>query len=315
MAHAPGRTTALTIGHSPDPDDAFMWWPLGDAATGRAPSIDVGPFMFTAVPADIESLNRRAVERADLDITALSIHAYPAVRAHYALTACGGSFGDGYGPKVVCRPETLRGRSGASWLADPSVRTATPGVRTTAHLALRMCVGAAFRHVETPFERIIGAVVAGEVEAGVVIHEGQLTFGDAGLALAIDLGGWWKEQTGLPLPLGGNALRRDLAERLGADGPGRLAGVLRRSIDHALSRRAQGLDYAMGFARDISRERADRFISMYVNELTVDCGSRGERAIRTLLGRAAAAGLCEPPGDVDLVHPGPAEVGAGEVNA
>ncbi|TVQ34234.1 MAG: ABC transporter substrate-binding protein, partial [Phycisphaeraceae bacterium] len=288
----------LTIGHSPDPDDAFMWWPLGDASQGRPPVIDTGGFLFTPVAEDIESLNRRAAERGDLDFTAISIRNYPSVRDRYILTACGASMGDGYGPKVVAR----RGESdGVAWLTRDDVRIAIPGVRTSAWLALRLCAGTSLRHVETPFERIIDEVASGQIEAGLVIHEGQLTYEDSGLELVVDLGAWWKGETGLPLPLGGNAARRDLDERLG-DGAGRrLEAVLRASIEHAMAQRAEGVELAMAHARGISRERADRFISMYVNDLTIDAGERGAGAIRAFLGRGAAAGLCEDPGGVELL--------------
>lgn len=281
-----------------------MWWPLGDAREGRPPSIDTGRFRYTAVPEDIEALNQRAASAADLDITAISMHNYPHVRARYALTNCGASMGDGYGPKLVARPATTRGRGGSlEWLSDPSIRVAIPGVRTTAWLALRLCLGREVNHVAMPFDRIIQAVAQGEVDAGLVIHEGQLSYADDGLELVVDLGAWWLKETGLPLPLGANALRRDLDTRHGPGSMRDVAGALRRSIEHALNLRTEGLDYAMGFARDISRARADEFVAMYVNNLSVDAGERGAAAIRTLLARGSAAGLCPDPGDIDLVAP------------
>lgn len=299
----PRAEPILTIGHSPDPDDAFMWWPLGDASRGVAPVVDTEGLRFQPVPLDIEALNQRACAQADLDVTALSIRTYPDARRSYALTACGGSFGDGYGPKVVALPEIIRARGGdGRWVGNEGVRVAIPGVRTSAHLALRLWLGKDVAATPTPFERIIGVVLGGRAEAGVVIHEGQLTYEEAGLGLVVDLGAWWGGATGMPLPLGGNAVKRDLDARLGAGTCARVERVLRRSVRYALSEREAGLDYAMGFARDIERAKADRFIAMYVNDLTIDAGPRGERAIRELLTRGHGAGLCADPGEVDMVR-------------
>ncbi len=302
---AKGDVVELTLGHSPDADDAFMWWPLGDATPGRerAAAMDTGRFRFRIVAEDIETLNRRAEARGDLDVTAISMGAYPWVQGRYALTACGGSFGDGYGPKVVVRRRDAGNE--VKWLRSRGVRAAIPGARTTAHLALRLCAGADVMVVEAPFERIVGMVVRGEVEAGVVIHEAQLTFGDAGLALLVDLGAWWKRETGLPLPLGGNAVRRDLDERFGAGTASALAGVLRRSIEHAMARREDGLAFAREFAgEEVDQVRMARFVAMYVNPLTLDAGAAGEEAVRRLVGWGAEAGLCPPlQGGFGLVRP------------
>lgn len=314
------RTTVeLTLAHSPDPDDAFMWWPLtgmvdrdGSPLPGERgrPALDTGRYRFRAVPADIETLNRRAAAAGDLEITALSVRAFADVQDRYMLTACGGSFGEGYGPKVVCRREASIRCEGC--LRPSSVRIAVPGRRTTAFLTLGLALGLApasdaSRFVEMPFDRIIGAVARGEVDAGLIIHEGQLTFADAGLRQVMDLGRWWTERTALPLPLGVNAVRNDLDERFG---PGTLEAVgdlLRRSVAHAAEHRAAGLEYAMSFAManeggdagggggGITPERVGRFVGMYVNELTADMGTRGLRAIEQLLAEGAGAGLCPAP--------------------
>lgn len=292
----PTQPPPLTLAHSPDPDDAFMWWPLGDVETGAAPQIDTEGLRFRAVAQDIESLNQRAANEGDLEITALSVGAWTHVRDRYAITACGASMGDGYGPRVVA-PEPRD----ADWLrtADPLI--AIPGERTTAFLTLRLLAGPDVRFVSVPFDEVTLAVADGKADAALVIHEGQLTFEDEGLSLVVDLGAWWREQTGLPLPLGVNAVRRDLDSTLGAGGLDTLARVLRRSVEHAMSRRDAGLAVAMGYARGLTTERADRFVSMYVNDLTVDMGARGRDAIGELLGRAASAGLCPDPGEVDVV--------------
>ncbi|MCB9838868.1 MAG: ABC transporter substrate-binding protein [Phycisphaeraceae bacterium] len=287
----PGENPTLTIGHSPDPDDAFMWWPLDGA-------IDTGRFRFRAVPEDIESLNRRAAESGDLDITAISMHTYARVRDRYALTSCGASVGDGFGPKIVARRPHDR-----AWLASPGLTIAIPGERTTAYLAARLCIGRAFDFVAMPFERIMDAVAGGEADAGVVIHEGQLTYGESGLTLIADLGAWWKERTGLPLPLGANAIRRDLDARFGAGTMREVTGILSRSIEHALAHRAEGVAYARGFARGLPEATTDEFISMYVNERTIDLGATGAEAVGRLLRDGASAGLCPDPGEIDLVFP------------
>jgi 1,4-dihydroxy-6-naphthoate synthase len=288
----------LTIGHSPDPDDAFMWWPLDGV-------IDTGRFRFRAVPEDIETLNRRAVEAGDLDITAISMHTYASVRGRYALTSSGASVGDGFGPKIVARRPHERG-----WLRTPGLTIAIPGERTTAYLASRLCIGRAFGFVSMPFETIMDAVADGSVDAGVVIHEGQLTYGGSGLSLIADLGAWWKERTGLPLPLGANAIRRDLDERFGVGTMRELSGILSRSIRHALAHRDEGVAHARRFARGLPAATTDEFISMYVNRLTVDLGELGARAVERLLSDGAAAGLCPAPGAIDLVFPLPGEESA-----
>jgi len=312
----------LTLAHSPDPDDAFMWWPItgkiapdGTPLAGEVgrPAIDTGRFRFKALPADIEVLNRRAAERADLDVTALSVRSYADVWDRYAITRCGASFGDGFGPKVVCRAASEI-RNEAS-LREPGLRIAIPGRRTTAFLLLGMILGDptsrdSARFVEMPFEQIIGAVSRGEVDAGLVIHEGQLTFADAGLRLVIDVGAWWKEQTGLKLPLGINAVRRDLDARYGVGTLREVGELLMKSVSYASERRRESVEYTMEFARaNIVRggglpptfERVDAYCRMYVSEESLDMGERGRGAIARLLREGARLGLCPEPGDIDLV--------------
>jgi 1,4-dihydroxy-6-naphthoate synthase len=319
---------SLTLAHSPDPDDAFMWWPLTGmidpqggplAGDDGRPAIDTGRFRFVALPADIEALNRRAVERGDLEITALSVRAWADVRDRYAITACGASFGDGFGPKLVC-PGDSAVRSAAD-LGRARVVIAIPGRRTTAFLMLGLVLaegglnarptqGQSPTFVEMPFDRIIGAVARGECDAGLVIHEGQLTFADAGLRLLLDVGAWWKDRTGLKLPLGINAVRRDLDE---THGPGTLAEIgrlLRTSVAYAMDRRDRSVAYTMAFARaNIARgggepptlERVDRYCRMYVSDETRTMGDAGIEAIRRLLAEGAAAGLCPQPGAIEPV--------------
>ncbi len=288
----------LTLAHSPDPDDAFMWWPLGDIDTGIAPKIDTGGFRFRTVADDIEALNRRAIEVGDLDITAMSFHAFAHCADRYALTRCGSSFGDNYGPKIVARapigPERLR---------DPHLVIAIPGERTTAYLTTRLMLGDFEpRTVAMPFHRIIEAVRTGEVDAGIVIHEAQLTFADVGLHLVVDLGTWWHAETGLPMPLGANAILRDVDTRFGAGTMDRVARVLRASIEFAAAHRSDGLAIAGGFAQPgTTAAQADRFIAMYVNELTLDAGERGERAVAELMARGSARGFIPRIGDVNMV--------------
>lgn len=287
----------LTLGHSPDPDDAFMWWPLGsvDPEHRSSPTIETGRYRFFPVAADIEALNARALDEGDLDITAVSFHAAATNASRYAVTSCGASIGDGYGPKLVSK-------TGGE--LPEGARIALPGERTTAYLLTRLMLGDGFEPVFMPFERVIDAVRKGEVEAGVVIHEAQITYADQGLALVRDLGVWWHGETGLPTPLGANAIRLDLEERYGEGTLGEVTGVLHRSILHALEERAKGVDHAMGFAQaGTSREQADEFIGMYVNDLTVDMGERGERAFRTLVEMARERGLLAAGADVRVIRP------------
>ncbi|MGE3110022.1 MAG: menaquinone biosynthesis family protein [Phycisphaerales bacterium] len=292
--------TTLTLAHSPDADDAFMWWPITgkiDAGTGEriaAPVLDTGGLRFEAVAADIQALNERAMSRGDLDITAISMHALSHVSDRYALTRCGASMGEGYGPKVVARAgagpaEMIRAvRSGGA-------RVAAPGRQTTALLVFSLMIGAAPPRVNAmSFERVIESVVSGESDVGLVIHDGQLTFADAGLTEVADLGAWWGSHTsGLPLPLGANAVRRDLDERCGDGATEEVAGLLERSIAYSMENWEESIEYAATFAPGgATREKIERFVRMYVNELTRDMGERGVEAVRRLLGEGAAAGLC-----------------------
>lgn len=299
MSGAATKPRTLRLGHSPDPDDAFMWWPL-EGEAGAAPPVADPRFRFECVPLDIESLNRRAEEapREDrLEITALSCAAYPRVADRYVLTACGSSVGEGYGPKLVAKP----GRDLASL---EGARIAIPGRRTTAFVTSSLLLGpGSFTPVEIDFDRIEQAVAAGEVDAGVVIHEGQLTFARHGLELLVDLGAWWRERTGLPLPLGANAVSRTLAEELGAEGAASLAGLLRRSVEHAMEHREESIRRALGFARGLEAELADEFVGLYVNRWTLDYGDVGRRAVARLLGDAADAGLVPRLAQVDFLGP------------
>lgn len=281
-------TIELTIGHSPDPDDAFMWWPLGSTAPAHAfePAIDTGRFRFQAVPEDIQALNLRAMEVGDLDVTAVSMHALAHVADRYALARSGSSMGDGYGPRVVAAAPRDR-----AWLDGAEVRFAVPGEQTSAFLALRLMLGRAFEFAPMRFDAIPEAVRSGEVDAGVVIHQSQITYADEGLHLVADLGAWWGEETGLPLPLGANAVRTDLDERFGPGVTAELSALLRRSIEHAMAEREQSLAAAAVYEPDLPPEIAGRFVDMYVNELTLDLGERGEHAVHRFLAEAASIGV------------------------
>jgi 1,4-dihydroxy-6-naphthoate synthase len=302
-ASKPQTTPLLTLAHSPDPDDAFMWWPLGDDDAAD-PKIDTRGLRFKPVTDDIESLNLRAIQRADLDVTAISIHTYPHVRDRYALTACGASMGEGYGPKVVIRPGDAPAspEDALDWLAHPRRRIAVPGLKTSAYLTLQIALGRETPATPMPFREVPRAVLEGHADAGLVIHESQLTFEQEGLALLLDLGDWWKRTTGGPLPLGGNVIRRDLDERFAPGTLTRVASALERSIRHALSRRRDALNVAHAFAPDADEDTTDRFVAMYVNDLTIDMGDRGRRAVEDLLSRGAALGLCPDPGEIDLIR-------------
>jgi 5,8-dihydroxy-2-naphthoate synthase len=276
----------LTLGHSPDPDDAFMFYGLARDL------IDTCGWSFEHVLEDIQSLNDRAV-RGELDITAISIHAYPYVADRYALTTCGSSMGDGYGPLVVSRePMSVEALKGKTILI--------PGERTTAFLVLNLVLGkGSFSHKVVMFDEILERVAAGEADAGLIIHEGQLTYQNQKLHNVVDLGVWWQDQTSLPLPLGGNCIRRDLGE----EAMGEITGVLQRSIEFSLANRSAAVAYALEFARDMGRDLADQFVGMYVNDWTIDYGERGRRAVSLLLGRGAEIGMVPGIGEVDFVSP------------
>jgi 1,4-dihydroxy-6-naphthoate synthase len=269
-----GAVTTVRIAHSPDSDDAFMFYALTQG------QLDTSGLVVEHVLRDIESLNQAAFA-GTYEITALSFHAYAHLADRYQLMPSGASFGDGYGPIVVCRqPRTREDLAGRV--------VAIPGQLTTAHLALRLWQPAVEVRV-VAFDRILEVVAAGEAEAGVVIHEGQLTYADQGLRAAVDLGAWWKGETGLPLPLGGNGIRRDVAEPLKQ----RLCRLLSASIAYGLDHRREALSYATRYARGLEDDpvRSDRFVDMYVNDWTRDYGEAGRRAVQLLLDRGFAAGL------------------------
>jgi len=272
----------IRIAHSPDSDDAFMFYGL---ATGGVPS---NGFELEHVLSDIETLNRAAFH-GTYEITAVSFHSYAHLTDRYVLLPHGASMGDRYGPIVVSKKaaHSLKG-----------IRVAIPGELTTAFLALRL-FDREVEYTVMPFDKIQEAVHSGEAEAGLLIHEGQLTWADEGLKKIVDLGEWWSERTrGLPLPLGGNVVRRDL----GRDAIGKLSRLLRDSIAYGLSNRAEAVKYAMQFGRGLDRAKTDRFVGMYVNDLTLDYGERGRAAVRRLLEDASAAGLLPKPVTVDFAE-------------
>lgn len=272
----------IRVGHSPDPDDAFMFYALAKDA------IDTGDYRFEHELVDIETLNRRAFQ-SELELTALSLHAYAHLADRYVLCTCGASMGDQYGPIVVAR-QALTTAPLTEQLRQRTI--AVPGTLTTAYLALRLCLGNDFRHVVVPFDQILDVVEEGNyqgqpVDAGLVIHEGQLTFMDQGLHLLVDLGQWWFEQTQLPLPLGANGIRRDLGDRVARD----VNRLLRESIQYGLEHRQPALEYALQFGRGLDTGKADRFVGMYVNDWTLDFGPRGRLAVTELLRRGFEAGV------------------------
>jgi 1,4-dihydroxy-6-naphthoate synthase len=274
----------ITVGHSPDPDDAFMFFALAHD------KLDTGGLRFRHELQDIETLNRRAL-RGELDVTAISIHAYSQLLDKYALLPSGCSMGDRYGPMVVARrPITIEELK--------TQRIVVPGTLTTAFLALRLLLPQGFTYEVAPFDKILGLVEAGQFDAGLIIHEGQLTFQNQGLHLVVDLGVWWQEKTGLPLPLGGNVVRRDL----GPDLIRRISRLLKQSIQYALDHREAALAYALSYARDMDKSLADQFVGMYVNDWTLDYGPRGREAVRRLLEEGHKAGVIADPVAVEFVE-------------
>ncbi len=276
------KTATLSLAHSPDSDDAFMFYAL---ATGK---VRLPGVKFDHILCDIETLNN-AAHREAYDVTAVSFYGYSFVADKYVLLDCGASFGEGYGPIVVSshplKKTDLAGR-----------KIAIPGTRTTSYLALRLFEP----NVETvtmPFDKILEAVQAKEVEAGLLIHEGQLLFPQIGLHRVVDLGQWWQEQTSLPLPLGANAIRRSLGPELGYQ----VARVIRESVSYALEHRDAALNYALQFARDMDPVLADKFVGMYVNRWTLDYGDEGRRAVRELLARGAAIGMVPSSFEVEFL--------------
>ena len=269
-------TQTIHVAHSPDSDDAFMFYALAEG------KIDTGDLRYVHELQDIETLNQRAM-RGELEVTAVSIHAYAYLSDRYALLPHGASMGDRYGPRLVARADApgndIRGK-----------RVAVPGLLTSAYLALRL-YQPDFVHVVMPFDQIEGAVAKGDVDFGLLIHEGQLTYAESGLRLVADLGEWWFQQTGLPLPLGGNVVRRDLGDPL----IGRISRHLKDSIAYGLSHRKDALDHSMQYARGLERDKADKFVGMYVNEMTLDYGERGRKAVQLFLERGVAAGIIPRP--------------------
>jgi len=283
MPTAPTEVRNISIAHSPDSDDAFMFYGL---ATNK---VRVPGYAFHHTLTDIETLNRKALNEQFYDVTAISFHAYPYIQDNYTLMACGGSVGEGYGPMIVAqRKYTLD--------EVKKLRIAVPGTMTTAYLTLKL-VAPDVETVTIDFDRIIPAVQSGEFDAGLIIHEGQLTYAKDGLVKILDMGQWWRELTGLPLPLGGNAIRRSL--------PGDVqlitTNALRDSIQHALDHRESALEYAMQFARDLDPVLANRFVGMYVNERTINYGDDGREAIRKLLDMGYERGIIPQKANVDFV--------------
>jgi 1,4-dihydroxy-6-naphthoate synthase len=274
----------IRVGFSADPDDAFMFWGLASGA------VDTRGFEFEPVTEDIQTLNEWALE-GRLEVTAISIATYPLAQDRYMLLPHGASLGSGYGPVVVAREAMTLDQ-----LREEEI--VIPGALTTAYLVLRMALGADVRVRPLPFDEILREVSSGSARAGLVIHEGQLTYADEGLVKCLDLGEWWLLETGLPLPLGANVVRRDLGEETVRS----LSEVLRSSIDAALEHRAEALDYALAFGRGLDDTRGDRFIEMYVNELTQDYGDEGREAVRELFARAEASGAYQVPVRVEFVE-------------
>jgi 1,4-dihydroxy-6-naphthoate synthase len=277
-----GDRRTIRVAHSPDSDDAFMFYALAEGL------VDTEGLTYIHELQDIESLNQRALA-GELEVTAVSIHAYAYLTDRYALLPHGASFGDRYGPRLVAREplarDDVRGK-----------RVAIPGPLTSAYLALKL-FEPDFIPVPTPFDLIEDAVVDGDVEMGLLIHEGQLTFGDRGLHLIADMGEWWFAETGLPLPLGGNVIRKDLGDELTS----KVSRHLRASIAYGLDHRAPALDHAMQYARGLDRSKADTFVGMYVNEWTLDYGDRGRRAVREFLDRGVRAGVVKKSVSVEFV--------------
>ena len=273
----------LSVGHSPDPDDAFMFYAL---AHNKIPT---GNLAFAHELQDIETLNRRCLKQ-ELDISAISLHAFAYLSDKYALLSSGCSMGDRYGPMVVAKKaytiEELK-----------SLRIAVPGTLTTAFLSLSLLLGSKFQYEIVPFDEILNAVEQGKVDAGLIIHEGQLTFQNQGLKLVVDMGVWWYEKTGLPLPLGGNVVRKDL----GADIIPEASRLIRESIHYGLNHREEALAYALQYGRDLDTGLADKFVGMYVNDWTVDYGEKGRKAVQLLLNEGHKAGVIPHPVLVEFV--------------
>jgi 1,4-dihydroxy-6-naphthoate synthase len=277
------QTETIRIGHSPDSDDAFMFYALAKE------TIPTDGIQVVHVIEDIESLNQRAL-KGELEVTAVSIHAYAYIADKYALMPCGSSMGDRYGPILVANQLfpafELKGK-----------KIAIPGKMTTAYLTCSL-FESDFEAIEVPFDQIIDFVKSGQADAGLIIHEGQLTYGESGMHKIVDLGEWWYQETGLPLPLGGNVIRRDL----GDEKMRKVTRLVRQSIQHSLDNRAEALDYAMIYARDMETKTADQFVGMYVNEYTIDYGDSGREGVRELLKRGYESGIISQPVDIEFVE-------------
>jgi 1,4-dihydroxy-6-naphthoate synthase len=273
----------IRVGHSPDPDDAFMFHALAND------KIDTGRYRFTHELQDIETLNRRAFE-GELELTAVSLHGYAYVTEQYALCACGASMGDNYGPMVVAR-----NAADINWLRDRHI--AIPGELTTAFLTLRLLLGDHFTYEVQPFDQILDLVEQKKFDAGLIIHEGQLTYKDQGLSLIVDLGKWWHDETGLPLPLGGNAIRKDLGEQGMRD----VTALLKQSIQYGLDHRSEALAHARKYGRHLDLEKTDSFVGMYVNDWTLDFGPRGREAVAVLLRRGFEEGIIPRPVELEFI--------------
>ncbi len=334
------NVVSIKLAHSPDPDDVFMWWPITGmieppsheqaqqvvpARVVSQPELDTGRFRFVSIASDIAALNRRAISTGDLEVTAISMNCYARVAKQYQLTCFGSSMGFGYGPKLVGRAgqnekqsSTLaspvcyadeRGMSGNAAISLPeNALVAIPGRETTAFLLLSMMLGESrsrVRFVEMPFDRILEAAASGEggVTHGLLIHQSQLTFAQLGLELIADVGDWWLKQTGLPLPLGGNAVRRDLDALHGAGTTTEVVRLLNASLRYAMEYRERSMEYCMSFAPEITRAQAERYIQMYVNDLTIDAGETGERAVARLLAEGNRLGLCPDAGEIHMLRP------------
>jgi len=294
------RCETFTLGHSPDPDDAFMFYAMAED------KIDLRGYRFEHRLEDIQTLNERAL-RGELHISAISIHAYAYVASKYALLPCGASMGDGYGPIVIRKrltPHAERSTSSADLLVDSAARhfladkkIAVPGTMTSAFLALRLFLGD-FDYIVVAFDQIFDSVRTGRADVGLIIHEGQLTYAQSGFQKIVDLGRWWKGETGLPLPLGGNVVRKDIPSKVCRD----LAEIIRESIDYGLAHREEAVRHSLSYARDMNATLAGEFIGMYVNEFTRDYGQLGRAAIRRFLTEACDRGYVEVPIEVEFVE-------------
>lgn len=289
----PDSSRVFTLGHSPDPDDAFMFYAMA------ANKIDLRGYRFKHQLEDIQTLNERAM-RGELHISAVSIHAYAYVSDKYLLLPCGASMGDGYGPLVIEKHRTPNAEHRTSNEEERerlrNCLIAVPGTMTSAFLALKLYLGE-FNYVVVPFDQIFEAVRSGRADAGLIIHEGQLTYAHSGFAKLVDLGEWWKNRTGLPLPLGGNVLRRDIPLEIQSE----LSAILRQSIEFGLAHRAEAVQHSMPYARDMGSDLASKFIGMYVNEFTRDYGEVGREAIRRFLREARERGYVDREVSIDFV--------------